>query len=130
MKIYSFYDAQTGEFCDFIFSGNEAAIRHNTPQGFRAIEGRYDRYRQRVDVVTERVIDHENADVRVAAFQRERADERARVQIEGLERAQHRALREAALSDPEVRAKAIQRLKNIDDEIAALRGDLKGGGDE
>jgi hypothetical protein len=136
---YSFYDEITGLFSGRRFSGSERLIVKSTPAGMRAIEGRFDRLSQRVDIATGAVIDfqppapdndHEwrenvvngrprwvkKASVRAA----EQRDKAARSRIAELEASQQRAIREHLLGD----AAAAQRLRDIDDEIKSLRSDL------
>lgn len=57
MRLYSFYDAQTGLFTGGTFSTNVAepcahssSVAANTPAGCAAIEGRFDHLAQRLDV--------------------------------------------------------------------------------
>ena len=137
--IWSFFDSRTGEILKRRFRGTQKAVIRNTPAGATAIAGQYDRLSQRVDVATGEVIDYQppapSADhewresvndgrprwVKTAeVVQRERADRIARARIAELEAAQPRAIREHALGDES----ATARLQAIDQEIAALRGDL------
>jgi hypothetical protein len=51
MKTWSFYSLETGQFIDSLFYGNPGALEINTPDGTGAIEGRFDRMSQAVQVV-------------------------------------------------------------------------------
>lgn len=139
MKIVSFFRLDTGLFTGETFCASSAAPVHlNTPDGCGWKEGRYDALSQRVDLDSREVVDwqppqpdenHEwNAitrrwikrhDVREREVMRARAIE----EIEDLERAQNRALREIALGD--VCGTARERLASIDGRIASLRAILQ-----
>jgi hypothetical protein len=56
MKIWSFYDPETGNFARQTFGGPAGSIERNTPDGLVAIEGVYDPDTQRVDLETGEVI--------------------------------------------------------------------------
>jgi hypothetical protein len=133
--MYSFYDETTGDFSGRVFSGSARLVALNTPTGYVAISGRFDRLSQRVDTKTGEVVDYQppkpdddhewnterrrwvkKPDVLVA----ERRGAAARKRIAELEASQLRALREHALGD----ATAVDRLRAIDDEIKTLRADL------
>lgn len=132
MKCWSFYEGATGRFIGRRFMGLESALAANTPSGCQAIEGVFDHLAQRVDLEAGRVVewqppqpdaDHEwNATTRrwqkrpeVAARELRRAV--AIKRIADLERAQARTVRELLVAQS-------ARLKEIDDEIAALRADV------
>lgn len=118
---WSFYDTATGVFSTRTFTGNRGSLRNNTPKGCAALEGRYDRLSQRVNVETGEVVAYDSPERdAVAQESRQRA---AKARIEELERAQLRPLRELVLNGDE---KARDRLAEIDGEIAAARADLAG----
>ena len=56
MKVWSFYDLATGLFSSRRFIGKTSSVDSNTPEGFAAIEGEYDRSAQRVDLDTGQVV--------------------------------------------------------------------------
>jgi hypothetical protein len=135
MKVVTFADEKTGEFKHSFSTNDETAVALSTPAGHIAVEGRHDRLSKRYDIAAGKVIEYQppspssdhrwdetstrwvlNEDVK-AKLQAKAA---ARSQIELLERQQGRALREHALGD----AAAADRLKALDDRIAALRKDL------
>lgn len=137
MKVCSLYDPATGHFTGEIVGGSPKQLAANMPPGLLAIEGRFDRLSQRVDLETGTVVDwqppapdgdHEwNPDSKrwvlkieiAAAIERSRA---ALAEIEKLEGSQARPLRELAI-DPSAES-AAAKLRAIDEEIAALRRDL------
>lgn len=129
MSTWSFYNLETGLFHSGTFTTGARAparamrdVNANTPEGFAAIEGRYDRLTQRVDVDTGQVIAYERPPSEIADEQQTADEQRARRGIEALEVAQLRPLRELAI-DPD-NATAKQRLVDIDAEIVALRPPL------
>jgi hypothetical protein len=135
MKQASFYDAATGRFDGQQVLASSDAIKAMVPDGFIAIDGHYDPLTQRVDIATGEVVDYQppapsadyewNKDAKrwqltpaIAAKQAARTS--ALTLIGQLEAKGIRAMRELALSVPG----AQDRLRSIDDQIAALRGDL------
>jgi hypothetical protein len=118
----SFYDPNTGLFTGRRRRGPREHALRAVPKGLAAIEGRYDRHTQRVDVETGNVVAYERPAAELEAEQRAKRDRHARERIAALERAQHRSLREIAI-DP-ANAEARGRLDEIEREIAGLRGDL------
>lgn len=56
MKTWSFYSMSNGLFAGRAYSGPDDSIEANTPVGFVAIEGSFDRHAQRVDLATGQVI--------------------------------------------------------------------------
>lgn len=128
MRTFSFYDIESGLFHAGTFTTGSANARRaardlaaNTPPGCAAIEGRYDRATQRVDIATGAVVAYERPAAELEAEQRAARDRRARQRIEQLERSQARAIRELVLNNDQ---KARERLAAIDGEIAELRADL------
>ena len=121
MRTWSFYRETDGVLTGREYAApNDEFLAQNTPAGCIAIEGQYNRERQRIDLVTRRVIDDAefariNEEKRVQAM---RAD-LARTRIEALERQQLRPLRELAI-DPESKD-AQARLASIETEISELR---------
>lgn len=136
IRYWSEYRKDTGEFTGRTMAASaQADADANRRPGCAFREGRYSRHTQRIDIKTDAVVevdpvppdnDHEyNTSIGRFVKKREVVEREARVQtasaaIEALERSQHRALREVALGDAEAR----KRLKDIDDEIAALRAVL------
>lgn len=55
-RTWSFFDSATGVFIDRIFRGTEEHLVENTPDSCTAIEGIYNRQRQKVDTGTGEVI--------------------------------------------------------------------------
>ena len=137
MRVVSFYHRVTGLFhARHLMSSDAKSIALNTPRDHIAMDGdHFDRLSQRVDIKTGKVIDqlpaqpsadHEwNATDRrwrlkpeVVAQQEAHRDAIARIrqlELKGL-----RSLRELALGE----AKAVDRLKALDTEIAKLRQSL------
>jgi hypothetical protein len=136
-KTYSLYEASSGMFtgrrlhCD-----DDGLLAARLPAGTLALEGSFDHMSQRVDLSTGAVVeyhplapsaDHEwNAAAKswqLRAAIREDKSRRAVVfsRIHALEASQGRAVREAALGN----TAALQRLKEIDAEIAQLRAELE-----
>lgn len=116
---WALYSVDTGLFTGRHIMCPEADIAQNTPAGCAALEGRYDRHTQRVDVATGAVVAYQRPQSEVDAEQRETRRRKAQRKIERLELAQHRPMRELQL-DPN-NATAKQRLDAIDAEIAGLR---------
>lgn len=135
-RVWSFYDATTGEFTGRTFSGPADALGMNTPAGLVAIEGAHHWQTTRVNLQTLQVEtwrdpppspDHEwdrSAAAWVLSARVRRREALAR--IHNLEAAQPRALREIAIADAAGAAQARARLQRIDDEIAQLRAVLAG----
>lgn len=124
MKNWSFYDAKTGWFLSRQSSGPDD-WKPRCPPGSVAIQGTFDRLRQRVDVDTGSVIEEEHTQLN-AALEKDRDDYLAMVQINNLERRQLRAMRDVLLRpDESVDGKsAADRIADIDDEISQLREKL------
>jgi len=122
LRTWGIYSTTTGLFTGRHFLCFESEIARNIPEGCEALQGRYDRFSQRVDVETGIVVAYERPKAEVDAEARSARDLHARRRIEQLERAQHRPLREAQL-DP-ANADAHARLAQIESEIAELRADL------
>jgi thioredoxin-like negative regulator of GroEL len=121
---YAYYDVTSGLFsARSVLASSKSMAEANAPAGYAAIEGRYDRLTQRVDVATGNVVAYERAAAEIEAEQQAKRAERARHRIEVLERAQHRPMRELAI-DPN-NAEAKRRLAEIETEIEGLRGQLK-----
>lgn len=137
MKQYQFYHKETGVFGAKVFTTtSEDALTLNMPADHASREGVADHLSQRVDVATGALIDYQppapspdhewQAETKrwelAAAVQTKRDDTRAaRQRIAYLESAvQPRAMREHALAFDG----AADRLRAIDDEIAALRRHL------
>jgi hypothetical protein len=137
MRVVSFYHKVTGRFnARHLMSSDAKSIVINTPRDHIAMDGdHFDRLSQRVDIETGKVVDqlppqpsvdHEwNATDRrwqlkpeVAA--KEETRRHAILRIRQLELMGLRSLRELALGE----AKAADRLKALDNEIATLRGSL------
>jgi hypothetical protein len=137
IKTFSLYEAATGLFtgkrlqCD-----EEGLLEVRLPPGTLAIEGAHDHMSQRVELSSGKIVayhplapsaDHEwNAAAKrwqPKRAAREGEGRRAVVyaRIHALETSQGRAIREATLGN----AAAMQRLKEIDAEIAALRAELQ-----
>lgn len=136
IKTYSFYDSSTGLFTGKHLQCDDAAMIATTlPNGMMALEGAYDHLSHRVDLATGQIVRYQppapseghewnpatnswqlNAGVHDGQARRNAVMSR----IHALEVSQGRALREATLGD----ASAVQRLKEIDDAIKALRREL------
>jgi hypothetical protein len=137
MRVVSFYHKVTGMFhARHLMSSDAKAIALNTPRDHIALDGdHFDRLSQRMDVNTGKVvdqvpvqpsIDHEwNAtdrrwQVKPEVLAREETRRHAILRISQLEQSGIRSLRELALGE----AKAADRLKALDAEIAELRRSL------
>lgn len=138
MKTFSFYNVQTGEFHPRTYADSrfETVPEDQIPEGHAIIEGRYDALSQRVDVESDGAVvnwqppqpssahewDPGTKRWRLAALEQARQlrGANALAQINALESKGLRAQRELALGYDG----AKQRLQVIDDQIAALRGDL------
>ena len=138
MRVVSFYHKVTGLFhARHLMSADPKSIALNTPPDHIAIDGdHFDRRSQRIDVQTGKVIDelpaqpsedHEwNAtdrrwQVKPQVIAREESRQRAIQRISQLELSGIRSLRELALGE----ARAADRLKALDGEIAALRKSME-----
>lgn len=55
---WSFYDKLTGFFSHFSYCGRWSNLAINTPDGFVAIEGSFDRFRQKFDISSGFVIEY------------------------------------------------------------------------
>ena len=137
MRVVSFYHKVTGMFhARHLMSSDAKAITLNTPRDHIALDGdHFDRLSQRMDVKTGKVVDqvptqpsvdHEwNAtdrrwQVKPEVAAREETRRHAILRISQLEQSGIRSLRELALGE----AKAADRLKALDMEIAELRRSL------
>jgi hypothetical protein len=133
----SFYHKVSGLFhARHLMSSDAKSIALNTPDDHIAIDGdHYDRLSQRIDIQTGKVIDlvpeqpsadHEwNAtdrrwQIKPEVTAREESRRHAIQRITQLEMSGVRSLRELALGE----AKAADRLRALDAEIAALRKSL------
>lgn len=139
MKTWEFYSLKDGRFLgQRLSSDDHGMVERNTPEGCGSVEGEYDRFSQRVDLKTGEVVDYqppqpdadhvwtENIfgdrprwvkDPAVAA--KERTAEAAQKEIEALERAQLRSVRELLIDSDNQEAKA--RLIEIDAAISEQR---------
>jgi hypothetical protein len=143
MKTWSVFDPKDGQFTGHIISGPASALTENLPPTMQAIEGRFDRLSQRVDIESGAVVeyqppqpdvDHEwNAQTkrwekRPDVVQREIRRTVALAKIAELELNQQRPMREDRLRPTERDQKdgklPRERLQEIEDEIAALRAQL------
>lgn len=57
MTTYSFYNSASGEFAEGTFDGPDSQVKGNTPPGFIALVGAFDRHTQRVDIDVARQLD-------------------------------------------------------------------------
>ncbi|HEY4972900.1 MAG TPA: hypothetical protein VII41_04785 [Steroidobacteraceae bacterium] len=136
-RVVSFYHKVSGLFhARHLMSSDAKSIALNTPDEHIAIDGdHFDRLSQRIDVKTGKVIDllptqpsddHEwNAtdrrwQMKPEVVAKEETRRHAILRITQLEMSGVRSLRELALGE----AKAADRLKALDSEIAALRKSL------
>jgi hypothetical protein len=139
LRVVSFYHKLTGLFHPrHLMSSDAKTIALNTPQDHIAIDGdHFDRLSQRIDITTGKVIDllpeqpssdHEWSatdrrwQVKPEVLAREEARRVAMLRINQLEQSGIRSLRELALGE----ARAADRLKALDSEIAALRKAITG----
>jgi hypothetical protein len=120
LRRWSYYRESDGLFISQRRSTNNAQLVSRTaPDGCIAIEGHYDRFTQRFDIASGKVV----ADPSLAAERDAcRRQQRALTGIAELERRQARAMRELAI-DPD-NAEASQRLRDLDGRIAKLRAEL------
>lgn len=134
MKAWSFCDAATGVFSGRTFSGSERALARNTPPGTIAVEGKYDRRLQRVDVAAMEAArgDHSPPGDFVIAREPELSVVRDQQRLAALQQiaaiesgVSQRLFREALLQvlpDGPIR----QRVQAIEDAIAKHRQDAAG----
>ena len=137
MRVVSFYHKVTGRFhARHLMSSDDKSIVLNTPRDHIAMDGdHFDRLSQRVDIKTGKVVDelpaqpsadHEwNAtdrrwQMKAEVLAKEETRRHALLRIKQLELAGLRSLRELALGE----AKAADRLRALDTEIATLRESL------
>jgi hypothetical protein len=137
MRVVSFYHKVSGLFhARHLMSSDAKSIVLNTPRDHIAIDGdHFDRLSQRIDIKTGKVIDqlpaqpsadHEwNAtdrrwQLKPEVVAKEETHRQAILRIRQLELTGLRSLRELALGE----AKAADRLKALDTEIATLRKTL------
>ena len=133
MSTYSFYHPETGQIHHQAFGTDDARmLKANTPAGYVATPGCLDPLSQRIDVTTGEVVDYQppspSADhewnattkrwqINAAVTAKAEARRSALASIAALEASQDCAIRELALGQ----AGALDRLKALDIEIAALR---------
>lgn len=134
LRVVSFYHKVSGLFhARHLMTSDAKSIALNTPHDHVAIDGdHFDRHSQRIDVSTGKVVDllsdqpsadHEwNAtdrrwQLKAEVVAKEETRRHAILRISQLELSGIRSLRELALGE----AKAADRLKALDTEIAALR---------
>jgi hypothetical protein len=137
MRVVSFYHKVSGLFhARHLMSSDAKSITLNTPSDHIAIDGdHFDRLSQRIDIKTGKVVDllppqpsddHEwngtdrRWQLKPEVVAREETRRHALLRITQLEMSGVRSLRELALGE----AKAADRLKALDTEIAALRKSL------
>jgi hypothetical protein len=117
---WSFYRASDGLFISRrCMTNNQKSLKLDTPPDCIAIKGRYDRFRQRVDIATGQVIVDESLG---AERDRERQRDAAVQAIAELEQKQLRPLRELAVDAGN--AEARRRVEQIEAQISTLRGSL------
>ena len=133
-RVVSFYHKVSGLFHPrHLMTSDPESIALNTPQDHIAIEGdHYDRRSQRIDIDTGKVVDllteQPSSDhqwngtdrrwqIKPEVAAKEETRRHAMLRITQLEQSGIRSLRELALGE----AKAADRLKALDTEIAALR---------
>ena len=133
MSTYSFYHPETGQIHHQAFGTDDARmLKANTPAGYVATPGCLDPLSQRIDVTTGEVVDYQppspSADhewnattkrwqINAAVTAKAEARRSALASIAALEASQDCAIRELSLGQ----AGALDRLKALDIEIAALR---------
>lgn len=124
MRRWSFYRLSDGAFTGQNLMAFEHSLAANIPPGCAALEGVFDHERQRVDLGTGTVVDDE---VLAEQSRRNREQQQRRdyaaLRIADLERRQARPLRELQI-DPN-NAEARRRLGEIDEQIAALRDNMR-----
>ena len=116
-RTYAFYAATSGLFTGRHVTCQHEAIARNTPDGCAAVEGRYDKLSQRVDLATGQVVAYERPASEIAAEQQAARECQARQRIAALEGQQARRVRELLAPND-------ARLEALDAEIATLRADL------
>jgi hypothetical protein len=120
VKVYSFYDPQTGVLTGSTFCASRPEyLEANTPRGLAAVEGEWNPLTHTVDLETSAVVPSPAA---APAVDPDRQRRDTLVKIAQLEARQLRPLRELAI-DPHDR-QARDRVSAIDAEIAALRSSL------
>lgn len=107
---WSFYRLDTGLFTGRTFTGPGYALAANRRPGEGVLEGIHDHRRKRVDLSSMTVVEYQAPPEVDPILVQER--------IEALERRQLRTMREILLK---LAPDEAERLKVIDDEIAALR---------
>jgi hypothetical protein len=142
IRVVSFYHKVSGMFhARHLMSSDTKWIELNTPRDHIAIDGdHYDRLSQRIDIKTGKLIDQVPAQpsddhvwsatdrrwqLKPEVVAREETRRHAILRISQLELSGVRSLRELALGE----AKAADRLKALDSEIATLRKTLDECGD-
>jgi hypothetical protein len=118
MKAVSFYDLETGIFTGMhLVASNEKLLSLNTPAGCGVIEGHIDATKFKFDLANKMVVPYTPP----AGDPDPRAAKRtAQATIAALQNSQHDVVRAALLGDKS----AIDKLKAIDEQIAAYRKDL------
>lgn len=140
MPVWSFYESSSGEFSGKRFRGGEFLLEVNTPPGFSAIEGEYDRVFQKVDngVVVDKTPEQPPEDPLVSwswdqnlkkwvgtdtpEAVRRRNNAKIVEQIQELEFQQARPIRELILDPENVDARAV--IEDLDSQINVLRGQI------
>jgi hypothetical protein len=125
MRDVTFYHLETGELhARSVIASDDAAVALNTPAGYAAIDQPKDGPRLNPGTHVVRVIDGAPTVVNVEPVDTQPDPLRTRIaiarQLAALEASQHRAVREHLLGHPD----ALERLKAIDAQIAALRSKL------
>lgn len=133
--IWSFYSVETGLFSGKRFAGSLRLIESNTPRGFAAIQGMFDRTAQRLDVdamakaepgdyssAADFVVDYRRPAEEVLAEQRARRDEEARRALKEIDLAMVRPLVQL-LKDPQ-HTVARAALDELEAAAAAVRVDV------
>jgi len=116
MKHYHFYHENTGIFSDFVLTTtDDAHVEPNTPAGCKPYEGPVNIYKQRMDVATGKLVEHDGAPPVVPRLLHE-----VHTRIAHLELQQPRIVREVLLGYEG----AIERLKDLDEKIIRLRAEL------
>lgn len=129
MKTWHFYDPQTGIFSSRTYSGLEPGLKANTPKGMAPFEGRVDRKKQRLNLETKALVDHETAPDERYAKRRERA--RILAELKSLDDRQARPLAELVvklaelLLDDSLTDSDLKMLKELRQEKAVRRLQLR-----
>jgi hypothetical protein len=124
VSYWSFYDAKTGEFSRRCVNQSK---QPRAPDGFVAIEGRYDKLTHRFDFESGVVVEEENT-LAIEAIQHDLFVQLTKLKIDDLEKRQLRRMRDATLRPNERDNEGklpSDRLREIDDEIATLRSSLR-----